>query len=762
MNRRETTGRSWGDIVQVIVIGGVCFPTLSWAEESKNTDPVEVLDETVVVATANETPWLRTSGSVAQMTRSDFTAMGGSDFGDIVRYDPTVTAPLNIGSGDGTFGYGQTGYTGYNIRGVGGNRVLMLVDGIRQPEQFVSTSFDQSEGSAGGAGRDYYDPMMFEVTEILKGSASALYGSDAMAGVVSFRTPDPEDFLIHTDRDFAGLVQGQYFSHNESFAQQAFFAAEHEALSFLFGYARRDGSETKNNGETPPNPVDFSSDSVLLKMRVANDNGHDLLFAYEHFRRARFVDVQSAQGFIPIFNKFVYNWEDQERSRYSLQWFYEPMEGRNLLFDSIDTHAYFQDTKNFSRNQSESEYGRERLQDISFDTEIAGLRTTLRKKTEKQLLTYGVDGSISNSENRFIREDNGLPPLPNRIAFAPSETTRVSAFVQSEFQPSEGSRWSFVAGAGFDYYGIDPNLTEDYIERIDYLSGARDSYAPAEGLENFSISPKFNVVYALDDRSSLYGQYARGTRNPTAEELSMIFDHPPVGGGSAGSITLPNSDLKEESSHALEAGYKYFNGSSRFHLASFYTKYSDLIENGVRTGAVTPEGRDILTTVNRGEATFYGYELSGEYDLLDLHTSLNGLYIGASVGQTWGIDNERNSWINSVEPWKGVSWIGYRSAEDRFGARVTGTYVGEVKHVDDSVGGPYFRPPGYFTLDVSGYYRLSENVTLQAGVNNLLDRKYWQWGNSRRVGGHLPNDLAVDDRSTAPGTNGFVTLSLSF
>ncbi len=201
------------------------------------------------MATANPTAWLLTPGSGVMVKGDAFIGLGGSDFGDVAKYDPTVSAPYSYASSDNTFGYGQTGYAGYNIRGMEGNRILMLVDGIRQPEQFVSTSFGQDASSQGGAGRDYYDPAMFEATEILKGSASALYGSDAMGGVVAFRTPEADDFFANSgDGNFAGMVRGQYFSRNESTAAQAFFAFRQEQIDMVFGYAGRWGEETENNG----------------------------------------------------------------------------------------------------------------------------------------------------------------------------------------------------------------------------------------------------------------------------------------------------------------------------------------------------------------------------------------------------------------------------------------------------------------------------------------------------------------------------------
>lgn len=80
---------------------------------------------------------------------------------------------------------GRSGNAGFNIRGLDGNRVLMLVDGIRAPRSY----------SFGGSSRDNVDFGLIERVEIIKGPSSALYGSDGIGGVVQLFTRDPASYL---------------------------------------------------------------------------------------------------------------------------------------------------------------------------------------------------------------------------------------------------------------------------------------------------------------------------------------------------------------------------------------------------------------------------------------------------------------------------------------------------------------------------------------------------------------------------------------
>ncbi|RZL85636.1 MAG: TonB-dependent hemoglobin/transferrin/lactoferrin family receptor, partial [Sphingomonas sp.] len=112
-----------------------------------------------------------------------------SDIKDLVRYEPGVTvrrAPSRFTAAGSSIGRDRD--SGFNIRGLEGNRVLITVDGVRVPDAF---SFGAQSVGRG----DYVDLDRFEQVEILRGPASALYGSDGVAGAVSFITKDPRDFL---------------------------------------------------------------------------------------------------------------------------------------------------------------------------------------------------------------------------------------------------------------------------------------------------------------------------------------------------------------------------------------------------------------------------------------------------------------------------------------------------------------------------------------------------------------------------------------
>ncbi|MDB6076796.1 MAG: TonB-dependent hemoglobin/transferrin/lactoferrin family receptor, partial [Akkermansiaceae bacterium] len=566
-------------------------------------------------------------------------------------------------------------------------------------------------------------------------------------------------------------VRTQFFSANQSLASQVGGAFKTGKTSVMFLVAGREGEETENNGHLPPNPAEFTSLSSLLK--VEHEIG-DSTFkaAFETFDRHSVSNVRSATiSDFPVFTKYVYNEQQLERQRASLRWEWKP---KDAWITEVDTMAYWQHAGSASENQSASKpveingvpipgTERTRQQRIDFDTDISGFSSIARKEfghenAIMQTFLAGLDVSLEQSANKFTRHDSGSPDDVNRTSFAPTDTTRAGLFLQDEI--SIQKKWIITPGIRFDYQEINPDPNQAYLDRLASLG--RFGQTPPEDYNNFAISPRLNVAWKPKDYLQVYGSYARGVRNPSAEELSMIFDHPPSGGSPAGTLTVPNPSLKEEESDAFELGVKGDGKAGRAQASVYYTKYRNFIENGVQTGETDDEGRDIVTTVNRGKAEIYGFELSGVLKPSYWWEQASGWEIGGATGKSIGNNLTDDLPLNTVDPWKTVAFVGYDDPGEKFGLRLTGTYTAKVTRVDDSTNqGKFFRPPSWFTLDLAGYWHPTETLTIHAGLNNIFDEKYWSWSSVRRGNGHLGGD-ATDDRSTAPGRNFSVSITKTF
>ncbi|MBK1833873.1 TonB-dependent hemoglobin/transferrin/lactoferrin family receptor [Roseibacillus ishigakijimensis] len=753
--------------------GFAIAPLHAQAEAAPEKEEVRELADSVVTASnLRETAWLAAPGSVGQTSARDLVRMGASDLAGLATYDPTVNLPFDFASGDGAYAYGQSGYGSINIRGMEGNRITIELDGVRQPPQYLSTSFDpNSDEGAGGVGRDYFDPAMFEMIEVLKGGGSALYGSDALGGVVSLRTPDAEHFL--QGKDWGSLVRSQYFSRNEGRATQIGGALRHRNSTALVLYGGRWGEETENNGRLAPNPGDLESHAGLVKLEH-DFADHSLRFTWESYQRETFINARSAaeSSFSPIYNDYVHNTQLLDRQRVGVRWNYDP---QLPLLDSLESHLYWQEAGSQSDSQMRSRPvmvggnplpGTElrRDQTIIFDTRILGASTTARQHwsgpwNSEHSFTTGLSYSLETGENVFQRRDQvgtGTPLASDRISMAPADTTRVGLFFQDEI---ELGAFSLTPGLRLDWHSISYQADRAYNDRLADLINTE--YEGPADYDNFSLAPRLTLSWRPNDYWQSYLSYSHGVRNPSAEELSMIFDHPDVSGDSTGSQTVPNPDLEEEKSHSFEWGLKGEGELGRVHLATFYTAYDDFVDRNFFVGQ-NSEGKNIYTAENVGEATIYGLELNGVLELGALSPAAEGWTLGGAAGLVRGRNERKDEPLNSVDPLQVIGYLGYEDPAERFGLRLTGTWTDQVRRVDDTTGqGEFFRPPSWTTVDLGLWWQASENLTLHAGVHNLFDEKYWAWGSVRRGGGHLGGNH-ITDRTTAPGRNFSLSATLTF
>ena len=142
-----------------------------------------------------------------------------------------------------------------------------------------------------------------------------------------------------------------------------------------------------------------------------------------------------------------------------------------------------------------------------------------------------------------------------------------------------------------------------------------------------------------------------------------------------------------------------------------------------------------------------------------------GLYTQGSVAYLYGRNNDTGEQLNSVNPLTGVFGLGYD--QEQFGSLLSWTLVKKKDRVDDSnFNSPdgvssQFKTPGFGILDLTGYYKVTSDVTVSGGLYNLTDKKYWLWDDVRgydSVGEAAVLSPANLDRLTAPGRNFAVNL----
>lgn len=137
---------------------------------------ISASDTIVVTATRNEIPLDDAIVPVSVITRADIELSLATDLAELLRFEAGLDLGRNGGPGQATSVF---------IRGAESNHTLVLVDGVRV-----------NPGTIGGAAVQHIAPEMIERVEIVKGARSALYGTDAIGGVINVITRRSEDSFI--------------------------------------------------------------------------------------------------------------------------------------------------------------------------------------------------------------------------------------------------------------------------------------------------------------------------------------------------------------------------------------------------------------------------------------------------------------------------------------------------------------------------------------------------------------------------------------
>ncbi len=165
-------------------------PTMATAQQAPDTEGAVIrLDEITVSSTRSERRVDKVPNTVTVTPTAKIEQDGARDIKDVFRDELEVTVravPRRFTAAGAATGLEAN--EGINIRGLEGNKVLMMVDGIRVPKSFSFGSFATGRG-------DFLDVDGIKTVEVLRGLASTQFGSDGLAGAVSFQTLDPSDLL---------------------------------------------------------------------------------------------------------------------------------------------------------------------------------------------------------------------------------------------------------------------------------------------------------------------------------------------------------------------------------------------------------------------------------------------------------------------------------------------------------------------------------------------------------------------------------------
>ncbi|WP_281368129.1 TonB-dependent hemoglobin/transferrin/lactoferrin family receptor [Marilutibacter spongiae] len=705
------------------------------------------LDRVVVTATRTAREIADVPATVSAIDRSEMDAMLARDLDSLFRYEPGVTVTRDVGR----FGIGDV-----RIRGLGGNRVRMQTDGIG-----VSDAF--SIGSYSNANRNFVDLDTLKAVEVVRGPASALYGSDALGGVVAFITKDPEDY-VGTDDSFFGFKLG-YDGDWQGLFGGITTAFAGDRWSGLVAVGHHQGQDTENMGSndvagsarTTPNPQERDGRSLLSKLVFDVNDKHRLRLTVEGNEHHVDTDVLSSVGFNALTRTTTTSLtgrDHQTRARVSLDWQASGLD--SALADGFEVKLYRQDSETTQDTAEDrilaSGAAQTRLRSFNFDQREVGLQGNVFKAfatgSVEHAFTYGFDLSterVRQKRDGLVVNPGGIstPVMPPDVFpvrdFPNSETNNAALYLQDEMTFADG-RVTLVPGLRVDHYRLEP--------KVDSIFAEDNPGVVVEELSETSVSPKLGFVWRFSEAWSTFAGYSHGFRAPPYNDVNLGFTNLQFG-----YTAIPNPDLQPETSDGIELGLRYAGDTAYASLSAYYNRYDDFIES-LRLIGFNDQGLMVFQSQNVEDAEIQGVEFSGGLDLGGYADGLAGWSLRAAATWAEGEDRSDGTPLATVDPLRGTLGLAYDA--EAWGVELAGRFAARKRDLPVDTD---FATPGYGVLDLLAHWNFAPGATVNAGVFNLADRTYWDTG--ELPVGTLASSGTLE-RYTAPGRNVGVSLSVNW
>ncbi|ATD61588.1 MAG: TonB-dependent hemoglobin/transferrin/lactoferrin family receptor [Janthinobacterium svalbardensis] len=710
----------------------------------------------------------RRAGTRTVVTADDLERRNVTEMGGIVRYLPLITAPA-AASGSGSVWDGS-GNTGYNIRGLEGNRVSLELDGISLPD--AAPKPDGNTLNAFATGRDYFDPETFREVRIDSGTTAASGANPGLGGGVAFITKSPEDYLGEGRDHYVAYKYGRATA-DRSNAHTLTGAAKLGAnLQGLAVYVRRDGEQMDSRGSTPVNPDDWHSNALLSKLVWALPGEQKLDLTVDMFERKNKRELNNKTN--TLYPDGVQQDSTTSRTRISLG--HDVVLKDFALFDRLTSKVYVQNAKTQDKTNGRYTYRGNYLRSIetSFKNDSVGVTSEAFKQLNADnALLYGVQLEQLKTRRPW-REDRtvvatGQHQITNKNRMADMDTSKLALYVRDDLSFNlAGKKAVLTPGLRADYRKDAPKNLQSYA--IGVPGAAKEMRKQSDTYFTPSLSLSVEVLPQMN----AYATVTRGTRLPTAAERTGTYDSISYTGTGQGYAVLGNANLRKETSQAYELGLKgdVVKGLS-MHASVYQTEYKNMIEyvmqddDPVNYPTIT---QGLFRPENIGNARTWGAELSLRAELGAWSPAMQGYHVdlatGVAKGRSFNTLTGDSGGLASVAPAKSALTFGYDHANELFGLALTAVHAGDKQAPNDLLTGttaPRFTVPSYTIFDLSTYWNVHKNAKIVVGVYNLTDRKYWDYAAARSLSaGTTAANRAEIERYAKPGRNVAANLSVNF
>ena len=653
------------------------------------------------------------------------------------------------------------------IRGFEANKILLVIDGVRLNNAIYRSGHLQNAITI--------DQSILDRMEVIFGAGSLGYGSDALGGVIHFKSKDP---ILNFNPDQKANVQHGFYTRHST-------ANREKTLHYDLMYGRSKwgslssvtysnfGDLTAGSGRNPKYP-DFG----LRETYVERINGLDSIIT--SFQKEKQIGTAYSQ--LDIFQKFLiqptdnlriilngqystssdvprYDRLTEERDstgvlRYA-EWFYGPQKRlllsgtasyskEHLLFDKALLITSFQ---KIDEDRIERQYRSDIRLVQEEDVNVIGLTLDFNKFLdieERKNFRYGIDFQ-HNAVSSDAYEENIIDGSQNFNVLSryPSDMSQLSSLgFYSQFTWKNQSN-KLISNTGIRYSNATIQLSYDSSDPFPWPQ----SFVDGLNGSNHSIVGSTGINYNPDSKWRFHALAATAYRAPNVDDMAKIR----VKGNE---VSVPNLNLNPEKSINGELGFtKFYGEDNSLNAAFFYTQLSDVI---IREPFPLPDGStfildgtDTLYTfgnINADKAKVYGFSLNIEqriYQKLRWNGSVNYTK-GIAVSE--GVEKP----LSHIPPVFGSTGFSWSYEKFNIDGVLRYNLKKPIEDFGDSTDNPEQATPegslAWHTYNLYMSYPYFKWLNLSIGVENIMNIHY------------RPFSSGV----SAPGRNFIITLSGNF
>jgi len=628
------------------------------------------------------------------------------------------------------------------IRGFEANKVLLVLDGVRMNNAIYRSGHLQNAITI--------DNAMLERLEVLYGPGSLIYGSDAIGGVVHFRSKNPKlNFDPDRKVNFSGNAYARYATANQEQSTHVDFNIATEKFGSLTSLSYSDFDDLRTGSRRGDDFPEFGKRSIYADRIDGEDviinnpdpniqvgTGYqqvDFLqkFLYQPSEQLRLIaNIQySTSSDIPRYDALI---EPDGEGLAFAEWYYGPQQRllsslrsdiniTSALYDKIILIAAYQ---RIDEDRIDRQFGSNNRDRQEEDVSVVSFTADLHKyldKSESFEINYGAEynyNDLSSTAFRTNIETGAVTQnILTRYPSGGSSTNNLAAYALLKKSFSQIDIFS-----GLRYSN---NMLNVRYNRSDNLPWPEDFYNGVS-TTNDALSWSIGSTYKSERGLKLSGQVSSAFRSPNIDDLAKIRVI-------STEISVPNINLNPETSLNAELTVaQNFNHKFMLSATGFVTNLDNAI---VRDAFTLPDGTSFLvdegdtlqtvSNINANSARVRGISFNAQTKLtsnLELSGSFN--YIrGLRFDQ-----GDDESPLSHIPPIYGNVELSYVNEQQQFNLRIN--YNGE-KPLDEYGGSEDnlenatpAGTPSWYTVNTYYMRKLNRRFSLSVALENIFDIHY--------------------------------------